>query len=155
VLEPYSRRDFVFVAALAVCASVARAGGSADAARIASLVTSSDTDFVLVLEPAQPLKSTIPASVFGTCSRFEIRGTFARLKGALPWSRSGLSKSDHVAALHYLRSAYDNGKTVEIGEIGKGFEPVARSEPCIVRSLALKIYEEKGGVFVLSHHHRF
>jgi hypothetical protein len=146
------RAILTFVAVLGF-SNLADAGGSSETVSIVSLSISGDTDYVLVVAPKpSSAVANYRDPYFGTCERFEVRGSFLRLKGAWPWNNSNLSRQAHLDALAYLNAALHSGRSVEFGWIGMGFVAIDAKNPCVVKSRALQVLEDAGKTIVVSFH---
>ena len=146
-------RSALTAAALLGFAAQAIAGGSSDSVRVLGLSIFGDTNYVLIVAPVRDAKSErLPDPYFGECERFEVHGTFSRLKGAWPWTTTLLTRQTHIDALAYLSDAQRNGNVVELGWIGNGFVAVETSNPCVVRSRGLRLFEDHGKTAVMSFH---
>jgi hypothetical protein len=99
-----------------------------------------------------PENNTPPDPYMGTCAKFEVRGTYRRLKGAYLRQDPLLSREEHLKALEYLRRAFEAKRPVVLGWMGTGFEPVDAAKPCIVRSRALLLMTDEHGTHVVSFH---
>jgi hypothetical protein len=126
----------------------AAAGGSWERVVIDE-ITTNGVDYTLVVTPSDNA-NTDP--YFGRCRRFEVRGTYRWLKGALFHQAAGLTRADHLRALKFLRDAHETKQRVDLGWIGMGFEAIDPADPCVVRSRALQLLRDESGVHVLSYH---
>jgi hypothetical protein len=146
-------RAVLLAAAISTYSSSALAGGSAEPVRVISLSISDETNYVLVVAP-EPTQSVGGYSdpYFGQCERFEVRGTFARLKGAWPWTNTNLNRRAHLDALAYLTNAKRTGQVVQFGWMGNGFVAVDAKIPCVVKSRALQVLVDRGNTMVISYH---
>ena len=117
--------------AAAVC-SLAQAGGSAAPVTIESLKITGTT-YTLVVVPT-------PANVddpMHSCTKFTVHGLYWYLDGAFLNQPKVLSREQHLAALAYLKEAFENRRVVNFGRMGSGFKPIDASNPCVVQSRAL------------------
>jgi hypothetical protein len=124
------------------------AGGSSERVVIDQLAING-VDYTLVLTPSD---SATGDPYLGHCRRFEVRGTYRWLRGAIFRQEPGLSRAGRLEALAFRRRALEEKRPVELGWIGTGFVPVDPAEPCIVRSRALRLLKEHGRTYVVSYH---
>lgn len=123
---------------LALFAAPSWAGGSQEQVFIQSFQAISETDYIMVVAPKLPNGDPYMKA----CKRFEVHGTYARLKGAGLFYKRQVEKSSHRAAMAYLTDAFAHKKPVNFGWMGAGFEPIDAKNPCIVKSRALNIYND-------------
>ena len=111
-------------------------------------------DYTLIVIPET---TNVPDGYMSACARFTVRGTFARLKGDLPFQhRPGLTREEHRKALAYLQHAFETKQPVYLGWIGQGFARVDDLESCVVESRALALLEDpKHRTWVTSFHDKF
>ena len=105
--------------------------------------------YTLVVRPA---RTNPPDPYMGTCERFEVRGMFGELRGADGDTEPGLTKAAHREAMKFLNEAFVSGQVIDLGWMGTGFVPVEASNPCVVKSRALKLVQDGLGSHVLSYH---
>jgi hypothetical protein len=74
------------------------------------------------------------------------------LDGAFLSRPKQLSREHYLAALAYLRDAFEKHQTVNLGWMGSGFRPIDASKPCVVQSRALLLADDESGRAVLSFH---
>src|SRR5262245_60410258 len=122
---------FAWVAA--IVSSLAHAGGSSAPVTIESLKITGTT-YTLVVVPTAAAKDD---GYLGNCPRFTVHGLYWYLDGAFLKQPPMLSREQHLAALAYLQSAFEQHQTVNLGWIGSGFKPIDAGEPCVVQSRAL------------------
>ena len=119
----------------------AGAGGSSQQVYIDGL-TIRGVDYTLVVSP---ISSQGYDPYMTSCKRFEVRGTYQWLKGAIFGQDASLSRKGHLEALEYLRQAFEAKRPFEFGWIGTGFVRVDPANPCVVKSRALwKVIDERG-----------
>jgi hypothetical protein len=139
-----SSRSVAFIAALVswILASLpVIAGGSSQQVSIDSL-TIQGVDYTLVVSP---VSSQGYDPYIASCKRFEVRGTYQWLKGAIFGQDAPLSRKGHLEALEYLRQAFEAKRPVEFGWIGTGFVRIDPANPCVVKSRALwKVVDDRG-----------
>ena len=111
------------------------AGGDYERVIVTSFTSLSETDYIVVVEP-QP-DGTYRDPYMGSCKIFEVRGTYARLKGAPLFSEHQVKKSSHLAAIALLQKAFAEKTPIDLGWMGSAFERLDSNDPCIVRSRAL------------------
>jgi hypothetical protein len=128
---------------------LAYAGGSADQVEIEELKMLSQTDYVLVVRP-YPTEHSY--SVFGTCLRVEIQGSYSAFHSWLHYPKS-VTRKGHETALAFLRGAFEKKARVLLGEMGRGFERYDQKNPCLLKSRALELYEENGIFSIYSYYH--
>jgi len=146
-------RSALLATALLGFASQAIAGGSSNSVRVLGLSIFGGTNYVLIVAPVRdPMSERLPDPYFGTCDRFEVHGTFSRLRGAWPWTATLLTRQTHIDALAYLGDAQRTGNVVELGWMGHGFVAVEKSNPCVVRSRGLRIFDDHGKTAIMSFH---
>jgi hypothetical protein len=125
------------------------AGGSGERVTIVHF-DSHGADYTLLVVPE---KSDPPDVYMGACARFEVRGTYRRLKGSYFQSHPLLSRQAHLKALEYLQRAFSMHQVVNLGWMGTGFEAIDPASPCVVRSRALVLLEDpKHRTWVVSFH---
>jgi hypothetical protein len=146
-------RTLVIAVTIFGYSALALAGGSAESVRVISLAISDTTDYVLIVAP-EPTDGVAGYSdpFLGQCKRFEVHGTFSRLKGALPWTKSNVTRRAHIEALTYLLNAQRSRQIVKFGWMGNGFVAIDANTPCIVRSRALQMIVDGDNTFVMSFH---
>ena len=138
----------LLLASMAFVSMPAVAGGSWERVSIAQLTTDG-VDYTLVVT-AVPAKTSVLDSFMATCRRFEVRGTYRWLKGAILGQEPLLSRKGHLEALEYLRQSFLAKRSVDFGWIGTGFIPIDSKDPCIVKSRALWLFTDERGVHVFS-----
>jgi len=129
------------------------AAGSGEKVSIERFQTDGD-DYTLIVIPET---TYVPDDYMSACARFEVRGTFGRLRGDFPWQRRpGLTREEHRKALAYLQHAFETKQAVYLGWIGQGFARVDDLESCVVKSRALVLLEDpKHRTWVTSFHDKF
>ena len=129
------------------------AGGSGEKVSIERFAADGD-DYTLIVIPET---TNVPDDYMSACARFEVRGTFGRLRGDLPWQRRpGLTREEHRKALAYLQHAFETKQPVYLGWIGQGFARVDDLESCVVKSRALALLDDpKHRTWVTSFHDKF
>jgi len=128
------------------------AGGSGEKVLIERLDVRGDSYTLVVV----PEKSEVPDPYMGTCAHFEVRGTYRRLKGEYFWLPVSISREEHLKALAYLQHAFETKQPLYFGWIGTGFVVIDPANPCIVKSRALSVLEDKARTkWVVSYHDRF
>jgi hypothetical protein len=151
-MEPVRATLFTLAGLLAT--SPIFAGGSYVQARVVSFVTSSDTDYTLVVAPVTPSQpEPYPDPYMGHCQRFTVIGTYAWLAGIHLTQPPMATRSAHLDALKYLRTAADSRATIQLGWMGTGFLIPDAAEPCIVKSRALVLFTDEHGKAVISFYH--
>jgi hypothetical protein len=121
----------------------AAAGGSSQGVFITSL-TIQGVNYTLVVTPIHS-QGVIDDPYMAFCKRFEVRGTYQWLKGAVFGQEAVLSRKGHLEALQYLQRAFEAKQTVNFGWVGTGFVRVDPANPCVVKSRALlKIADDRG-----------
>lgn len=107
------------------------AGGMWWPVSIESLKRHGENDFVLVVRPTKKSEWGFPS----VCAMLEIHGTYN------PKHFLSISETEHHGALMSLEMALEKMQVINFGGMGSrgGMEPVNPADPCIVRSLALKL----------------
>jgi hypothetical protein len=127
------------------------AGGSDVQVRVVSFVSSSDTDYTMVVTPVTPSQpEPYPDPYMGHCLRFTVIGTYAWLAGFHLTQPPMVTRSAHLDAVKYLRTAADSNETIQFGWMGTGFLIPNAAEPCIVKSRALVLFTDEHGKAVIS-----
>ena len=128
---------------------VAWAGGSFEPVWIESFISRNEIDYELVVSPASDPKSRRWVDPYlGRCTTFTVHGTYASVNN-FP---SFVTRLGHLSALVYLRSSFQEGRTINFGWLGNGFMPVDPKQPCVVRSRALHLWQDRERTAVLSLH---
>lgn len=128
---------------------MALAGGSGERVSIVKF-DAQGAEYTLLVVPE---KSDPPDAYMGRCPRFEVRGTYRRLKGSYFRTDRLLSREAHLKALEYLQRAFSTHQPVNLGWMGTGFEAIDPAAPCVVRSRALVLLEDpKHQTWVVSFH---
>lgn len=148
--------EVVRIAAFLVCSvlasAVSHAGGSGEEVTIERFDVHGD-DYTLVVIPK---RSEWPDPYMGECERFEVRGTYQRLRGEYFWLAVAISREEHRRALAYMQHAFVTKQHVHFGWIGTGFVAIDAANPCVVRSRALSVLETgEHTTWVVSYHDRF
>ena len=131
---------------------LACAGGAYEAVLVKSLRITNEVDYELVVAPIPREPSNgYKDPYMGTCSTFTVQGTYARLYSALRLP-AHVTRQAHVAALSYLRKAFESGRPANLGWMGTGFVAVDPKIPCVVRSRALQLFIDRGETSVISRH---
>lgn len=121
----------------------AHAGGSHERVKILQFTTYGDGNFLLVVSP-QGNESGYRDPYMGNCrifsvlGRYESQGMFE--SGYIP------SREKHAKALEYL----SDREFVDLGWMGKGFEIMNPSDPCLVGSRALEVLGDGSDKRVIS-----
>jgi hypothetical protein len=139
----------IAVAMSSVLASMpVAAGGSSQRVSIDSFKMQG-VDYTLVVSPI-PSHGVVDDPYMASCKRFEVRGTYQWLKGAIFGQDAPLSRKAHLEALEYLRQAFETKQPVDFGWVGTGFVRVDPANPCVVKSRALWKVDDERGTQVLS-----
>ena len=88
----------------------------------------------------------------GFAERLGAHGVMVQPERLSARMQTGLSRDDHIRALEFLRHAFETKQQVDFGWIGIGFVPIEPTNPCVVRSRALQLFQDERGSHVLSYH---
>src|SRR5882724_10724566 len=138
----------LLLVSLVLISTRAVAGGDEQRVSIDQLTTDG-VDYTLVVTPISS-ENSVADPVIGRCRRFEVRGTYRWLKGAILGQDPPLSRRGHLEALEYLRQSFLAKRAVDLGWIGTGFVPVDPKDACIVKSRALWLLTDERGKHVIS-----
>jgi hypothetical protein len=121
----------------------ATAGGSWVPVHVQKLTMLSDTDYVLIVQPAPNNATNYKDLYLSDCKRFEVRGTLRRLKEKsllswfIWWKANGTPTTEqHLAALTYLKKFEGSKSDINFGWMGMGFDIIG---PCIAESRGLSL----------------
>jgi hypothetical protein len=160
VNEPPHRRQimqtvFVGLALFLPFVQPAYSGGSDETVAIESFETTNATDYVLVVSPLPHAAWQPPDPYMGACQHFTVHGTYRRLRGVWFRNPADLTREAHLAAVAFLKDAFEHHVHVKLGWIGTGFVPLNANDSCLVSSRALRLYDDERGTAVVSFHDNF
>ena len=138
------KKLFIFIV-ITLQISLVWAGGSDETVIIEEFTQSKNGNYILIVKPQLKNTPGYKEPYMGNCKVFTVHGEYDE-----KWWKKyhGAKKERHIKAINYLKNNIK--KSISFGWLGGGFKVINKSNPCIVKSKGLELWEDKNGFSVLS-----